>query len=296
MERINFNFKMDDTTKKLIENTYQRIRNHPILEQWLTKYPKNETEIKANIFKLEKMIQSEEQAALLTSRAMVQSEYYETLDGDFEVIYQKYPFLIEEDLKTKHRTGYLNDDVSLEHLLADVSEIAKKESNDYKQVMAKILNSYKENKGVFLYGSMGIGKTYLLHAFLNYFIKEYNQKVYSIRVNNLILNFANRNKSEEFEQYFNKIVTVPILLIDDIGSEIVDDFGRDTVLFSVLDERLNHKKLTFFTSNHTIENLEAIYKTDKYRTDYSDNAARVIERIRALSVEIQMVGNNRRYK
>lgn len=295
MERINFNFKMDDTTKKLIEDTYQRIRNHPILEKWLIKYPKNENEIKTNIFKLEKMIQSEEQAALLTSRSMIRSEYYETLDGDFEVIYQKYSFLIEEDLKTKHRVGYLNDDVSLEHLLADVSEIAKKESNDYKQVMAKILNSYKENKGVFLYGSMGIGKTYLLHAFLNYFIKEYNQKVYSIRVNNLILNFANRNKSEEFEQYFNKIVTVPILLIDDIGSEIVDDFGRDTVLFSVLDERLNHKKLTFFTSNHTIENLETIYKTDKYRTDYSDNAARVIERIRALSVEIQMVGKNRRY-
>lgn len=295
MEKINFNFNMDETTKNLIEQTYQRIRNHPILEKWLEKYPKDENEIKNNVFKLERMIQNEEQAALLISRAMIKDEYYETLDGDFEVIYQKYPFLIEEDLKTKHRIGYLNEDVSLEHLLADVSEIAKKENSEYKQVMAKILNSYKENKGVFLYGEMGIGKTYLIHAFLNYFIKEYNQKVYSIRINNLIQNFVNRNKSEEFAQYFNKIVTIPILLIDDIGSEIVDDFGRDTVLFPILDERLKHKKITFFTSNHNIENLEMIYGKDKYRTDYSDNAARVMERIKALTVQIQMVGKNRRY-
>lgn len=295
MKKINFNFNLDSKTKYLIEETYKEIRNHPILEKWLEKYPKSEEEIKSNVFKLKTMIENEEKAALITSRRMIDNEYYESLDGDFELIYQKYPFLVKEELKTNHKSYYLNEDVSIEHLLADVSELAKKENSEYKQVMAKILNCYKENKGVFLYGPMGIGKTYLMHAFLNYFIKDSHKKVYSIRINDLIQNFLNRNKTEEFSIYFNKVTTVPILLIDDIGSEVINDFGRDSVLFTVLDERLKHQKLTFFTSNHNILNLEELYQSDKYQKDYSDKALRITERIRSLAVEVQMVGVNRRY-
>ena len=83
---------------------------------------------------------------------------------------------------------------------------------------------------------------------------------------------------------------VDLLLLDDIGAEKVSEWSRDEILGTILQSRMNNYKTTFFTSNYTIDELEdkLSNKTDKVA------AARVVERIKVLTDDIELKGENRR--
>lgn len=296
MQKLNIELSNNSDFEKSKKLTYDKIRNHPILKNWLEKYPKSEKEVLDNIFKLEKMIHNEEEASLITSQVMTKDLYYETLDESFDFYYKKYDFIVQEENQYPHLNGYLFQDIPTDFLKADVSKLAQSEDVEYQETMQQILNAFKNNKGAYLYGEMGVGKTYLIHAFLNYFINEYQLICASVRSNDMIRQFSLRSKNaDEYMDYFYQMTTVPVLLIDDIGSETVEDFGRDTVLFSVLDERMKNNRLTYFTSNLDLENLELHFKADKYGREFEHKAQRIIERIKTLCTPVLMKGVNRRY-
>ena len=86
---------------------------------------------------------------------------------------------------------------------------------------------------------------------------------------------------------------VEILLIDDIGAEKVTDWGRDEILGTILQSRMNNHLTTFFTSNLTIEELEKHLSISKDSEDVV-KARRVIERIKQLTIDEELVTENRR--
>ena len=86
---------------------------------------------------------------------------------------------------------------------------------------------------------------------------------------------------------------IKYLLIDDIGAENVTSWGRDEILGTLLQYRMNEKLPTFFTSNLNILELEEHLATSKDKTD-KVKARRIIERIRTLCEDIEIIGKNRR--
>ena len=112
----------------------------------------------------------------------------------------------------------------------------------------------KEMKGLFLHGTFGGGKTYLIYALLNE-LKISKKITYEAIYFPEIL----KKLKEDWDSYNSKLdyyANVPILLIDDIGAESVSEWSRDEVLGTILQNRMNNRLTTFFTSNLTIEELE----------------------------------------
>ena len=86
---------------------------------------------------------------------------------------------------------------------------------------------------------------------------------------------------------------VDLLLLDDLGAEKVTEWGRDEILGTILQNRMNNHKTTFFTSNLTISELEEHLSLSSSGVD-KVKARRIIERIKQLSTDMELISENRR--
>ena len=146
----------------------------------------------------------------------------------------------------------------------------------------------KNMKGLYLHGNFGCGKTYILSACFN----EMQKRGFKTKI--VYLPDLLRTIKGDFEAMNNimdELCRVDLLLIDDIGAEKVTDWGRDEILGTILQSRMNEHKTTFFTSNFTIKELEEHLSNkgiDKVK------ANRIIERIKQLTLDMEMLGANMR--
>ena len=83
------------------------------------------------------------------------------------------------------------------------------------------------------------------------------------------------------------------MLIDDIGAEKVTEWGRDEILGTILQTRMNKNLITFFTSNLTIDELLKHLSLTKDKEDLV-KAKRIVERIKYLTDDLELLGNNYR--
>ncbi len=146
-------------------------------------------------------------------------------------------------------------------------------------------------KGLYLHGSFGSGKTFLIAALLNELEKNKNASIHIVYFPEVL-----RNMKENFNLVQDKInyyQNVDILLIDDIGAENVTSWGRDEVLGTILQYRMNNKLTTFFTSNLNIKELESHLALVKNNED-KVKARRIVERIKQLTEDMELISINRR--
>ena len=97
----------------------------------------------------------------------------------------------------------------------------------------------------------------------------------------------------DYEEKFTFIKTVPLLLLDDIGAESTTAWSRDEVLGPILQYRMEEDLPTFFTSNLTIDELESSLATTSNGVE-KIKAKRIIERIKQLTVPLELISKNRR--
>lgn len=177
-------------------------------------------------------------------------------------------------------------------------------SNLYKDDKARLpiikyfqyfINEYDKNekpKGLYLTGSFGSGKTYMIAALFNELAKKGIKSVliyYPEFLRSLKASFQT-NYSDKFE-YIKK---VPLLLLDDIGAENCSPWSRDEVLGPILQYRMESHLPTFFTSNLSLEELETSLAITSSNAD-KVKARRIIERIKQLTTTIELISKNRRY-
>ena len=149
-------------------------------------------------------------------------------------------------------------------------------------------------KGLYLHGSFGSGKTYLISALFNELAK---QNVSSVIV--YFPEFLRTLKSSfndienSYNERFNYVKNAKLLLIDDIGAENLTTWGRDEILGTILQYRMQENLPTFFTSNLNMKELEEHLSITTSSSD-KVKARRIIERIKYLSTEMKMIGVNRR--
>ena len=180
---------------------------------------------------------------------------------------------------------------------ASMSEI---DINDKKRVelIKWLKNFYDEypnsKKGLYLHGSFGSGKTYLVAALLNELAKK-NYKTVIMYYPEMLSRLKSTFDStvESYNEVFDKIKTCDILLIDDIGAETVTNWSRDEILGTILQYRMEHELSTFLTSNLTIEELETHLSLVKNNMD-KVKARRIIERIKQLTTDMELISVNRR--
>ena len=96
-----------------------------------------------------------------------------------------------------------------------------------------------------------------------------------------------------YNEKFNYIKKVPLLLLDDIGAENCSAWSRDEVLGPILQYRMESHLPTFFTSNLTMEELESALAVTNSSSD-KVKARRIIERIKQLTITLELVSKNRR--
>ena len=160
----------------------------------------------------------------------------------------------------------------------------------FKEFMTEYLKDEKP-KGLYLTGSFGSGKTYLIASLFNEMAKKKVKCAliyYPEFLRNLKASFQS-NYGEKFD-YIKK---VPLLLLDDIGAENCSNWSRDEVLGPILQYRMESHLPTFFTSNLTLEELEIALSATSSGVD-KVKARRIIERIKQLTIPMELVSKNRR--
>ena len=166
-----------------------------------------------------------------------------------------------------------------------------------KQYALKCLNIFNgtSSKGLYVYGDLGVGKTYMMIALANSLVKA-GKSVAFIKITNFINDMRKvvSNDDGEYERIIEGLKRCDYLFIDDIGSESVTTFSRDDILFNILDYRLEHKLNTSFTSNYDKKKLCEYYSIEKSGKVSTMHARRLLERIDILSETFVLTGENKR--
>lgn len=159
--------------------------------------------------------------------------------------------------------------------------------------LAQVLAGADEPGGLYLYGQPGTGKSYMLSGLANKFARE-GKSVCFVKVPMMIQEFKQNLSDDEYRKDFLwKLRNCDILILDDIGAESPTPWTRDEILLPVLDERMNRKKKTYFTSNYNPEELR-----DQYIFGRQNNpmvgAMRFMERVRTLAAPVELLGASQR--
>ena len=128
------------------------------------------------------------------------------------------------------------------------------------QNFVKTFNSDYHN--LFFYGTVGTGKSFLSGCIAKELIeKEYSVIYFSASglFNSLSRSmFDYKNISDEFRSLHKDLYDCDLLIIDDLGTEYVNNVTT-SMLFSLLNERHLSKKATIISTNLFLEDIQKIY-------------------------------------
>ena len=198
--------------------------------------------------------------------------------------------------KEEYRENVQVFDVAKDIKNASIKNIYTNDKNRIEIIKAikNFINEYKKGtnpKGIYLHGSFGSGKTYLISALFNELAKSRTTSVI-IHTPELLRSLKD-SFSTDYSEKFYLLKHTPLLLLDDIGAEYLTAWGRDEVIEPILQYRMDEGLPTFFTSNFTILELEKHFTTVSNSID-KVKARRIIERIKQLSVEVELISKNLR--
>ncbi|WP_056966497.1 primosomal protein DnaI [Apilactobacillus ozensis] len=169
--------------------------------------------------------------------------------------------------------------------------------NVLEQALNFVKNYHKTNQwipGLYLYGSFGIGKTYLLGAIANK-LAENGVDVTMLHFPSFAVEMKNSIGNNNVADKVDAIKKSSILMLDDIGADSMSSWVRDDILGVILEWRMQNHLPTFFSSNFSMEKLEKEHLSVNNRGDDEPlKAKRIMQRIRFLSKECLMTGDNRR--
>lgn len=202
---------------------------------------------------------------------------------------------------TKYQQNVTSFDVPREIKDAKVKDIYTDDKNRA-DVIKWILNYVKEykkgvlGKGLFLHGNFGCGKTYLIAAMFNELAKTGVKSVmvyWPEYLRSLKAAFQS-SSNDEFKNKYNEVKYAKLLLIDDLGAEGVTTWSRDEILGTILQYRMQEGLPTFITSNLNIKELEEHLSITSNNKSERVKAVRIIERVKQLTYDVEMISKNNR--
>lgn len=136
------------------------------------------------------------------------------------------------------------------------------------------------NTGLILWGSVGTGKSFTAHCICNALIdKGVSVRLYSAA--EIVNRLSDKDKRDETIQ---KVRTVPLLVIDDVGAERGTPFAREQ-LCRAIDERAESGLPLIVTTNYTIQEIS---------NGTEPEMQRIFDRLQAMCIPIAVIGESRR--
>lgn len=213
------------------------------------------------------------------------------VEGVLEFEYKPCRYKKKLLINNKYQKNIKNLEVPEAITNASISDIYKSDKKRYEVInwLLDFIDNYqKGDKGLYLHGNFGCGKTYLVSATFNELAKMgYKTSII------FYPEFVRQAFYEDFKYNFDIIKKVDFLLIDDIGAENLTAYNRDEILCPLLQYRMDNHLSTFFTSNLTIEELERHLSFSKKGID-EVKAGRIISRIEQLTVDLELISKNLR--
>ncbi|WP_423407619.1 primosomal protein DnaI [Heyndrickxia sp. MSNUG] len=215
-----------------------------------------------------------------------------------DIKYDRCKKKIMHDERQKHARLINSIFVPKEILKASFGDIELDDQGRFKAIkMAKdFVESYEpgqKQKGLFLHGSFGTGKSYLLGAIAN----ELAQKQVSsliVYVPEFFREMKNAIGDHSVNDKLEAIKKANVLMLDDIGAETMSSWARDEILGTILQFRMLENLPTFFTSNFDLKGLEHHLTHSQRGEEEQLKAARIMERIKYLADPVKVEGKNRR--
>ena len=172
---------------------------------------------------------------------------------------------------------FLYNNVSSSLALTDLSNNqyalrATELSHNNKMALKSILSYVMAptEKGLYLYGESGTGKTVLMAGLMNKLART-GKDVGICHFPTFLLDMKTHFGNYSDDSFLTHILNIPYLLLDGLGEENVTSWSRDEVLLTILSYRdINHLP-TFVTSMYAIDELKEVYllrkndKTEKIR-------------------------------
>ncbi len=139
------------------------------------------------------------------------------------------------------------------------------------------------HRGLYLFGSPGCGKTHLAIATLQAWLGRGNGLFVTVPslLESLKGTFGKGSKTEELKE---KVMSVDLLVLDDIGTEAWTEWAS-TVMFELINDRYINKRKTIFTSNLDPNELAA---------RIGPNGEKIVSRIFGMCYVRKMSGKDRR--
>lgn len=156
-------------------------------------------------------------------------------------------------------------------------------------------NELNKTKGIYLFGDYGVGKSLLLYLFCKMCVEKYN--LYTAFTNTGMLykrikqtfDKSIEAKKENSEDIVNILNKADVLVLDDLGV-VESKYFYTSILWEIIDYRYRNNKLTFFTSNFSLNELKKFMV--KNLNIASKSALRIVDRIEALSTAWRLIDIN----
>lgn len=190
--------------------------------------------------------------------------------------------LIEErkhNVDTTFASNYIKDATMADFELGTDSRI---KTHAYAQ---KVISSGKKMlPGLYIYGKYGTGKTYFLSALANELAQK-GIKSIIVFMPDLSRNLKNAMAENLLESRVNLLKNVDVLMLDDLGGEMISPWLRDEIIAPVIQYRMLNNKPIYITSNLDYNLLGEHFSSTK---DDINNikSYRILERIKQMTKRV----------
>ena len=215
-------------------------------------------------------------------------------DGNYiDIDYQECEYLEKNNLKhgiNPHIHLYSTSFMDLEGNLDLTQERA-----ETLKFVKNFLETYEENphqKGLYLHGSYGCGKSYILSNLANQLALKDIDVAY-VYYPDFVRNIKGMILTGGINELVDELKKMPVLFLDDFGGESNTEFIRDEVLLPILQYRMVNKKPIFISSNLNKDEI-IDHLRDSTKEANHVKAVRVFERIRTLVTFLELKGSNYR--
>jgi primosomal protein DnaI len=306
MKKINAEIQLTDKQISLKQHTIKKLLDNDLVKRFLNDNNLDYKIVERYPFRfktwLDSLLKCKNCKGLSECKQDSIGEYFDLkFDGVLDIQIEKCAYALAEYSKNKHLKYFKYSD--LPNILSStslMSAISDAYTTEYKDGYNSVLKWYLKkdySKGLYIYGDVGVGKSYLAACVANEFAKD-KKNVSYIHVPTFVNKIRNLmiNDNNEYKYVIKQLKTSYFVVFDDIGAEALTSFNRDEILMPILDYRMNNKLLTIFTSNEDFESLHDHFENDNKTVNKVETlkADRIMDRIKSLTNLLNLEGLNRR--
>lgn len=175
----------------------------------------------------------------------------------------------------------------------EMNEPSRLQAIKYAQDFVEQYNNGKNPKALYFYGPFGVGKTYILGAIANE-LATHRVASMLVYVPEFMRELKGSFQDNSIDDKLDAVKKIPVLMLDDLGAESMSSWMRDDILGTILQYRMLENLPTFFSSNFNFEQLQHHLAFSQRGEEEQVKAARIMERIKHMVIQIEIKGKNRR--